>query len=85
MGNFSELYLSVEDNLMNQAKIEHLREGVRGRVKNLLLINSTRTFNVLGQNYSEANKYFQRLLHEVDYAECRWDREVWTNIRFDRV
>jgi hypothetical protein len=85
MGSFSELYIYTEDNLLNAEKVEHLREGVRGKVKNLLLINKVRGFNVLGNNYDQATESFKTLLRDVVHAECRWDREVWSNIRFEKL
>ena len=55
MGSFNEFYISVEDNLLNRDKVEHLREGVRGRVKNLFFWNKVRSFNVLANNYGSAS------------------------------
>lgn len=73
-GKFSEFFLQTEDNLFNKDKVEFLREGVSGRVRNLILINSVGSFDVLGHNYSNACHYLRRLLNEVEFAECRWDK-----------
>lgn len=66
--------MQIEDNLLNEDKIEYLREGVRGRVRNLVLINGVRSFDVIGQNNTKARQYFRRILNEVEFAECRWDK-----------
>lgn len=73
-GKFSEFFLQTEDNLFNKDKVEFLREGVSGRVRNLILINPVGSFDVLGHNYSSAGHYLRRLLNEVEFAECRWDK-----------
>lgn len=53
----------VEDNLLSEAKVEVLIDGVRGRVRNLVLINKAKSFNVVADNYSKSKRYFRRLVH----------------------
>ena len=55
----------MEDNLLNNDKVEHIREGIRGKVRNILFINQVRSFNVLGKNYDEAPNYFNKLIQEA--------------------
>ena len=64
-GNFREFFLFIEDNLLNEDKVELLKNGVRGKVRNLLLINNVRNFNVIANNYSNSPHYFRRLINEV--------------------
>jgi len=63
IGNFIEFFLIVEDNLLSEAKVEVLIDGVRGRVRNLVLINKAKSFNVVANNYSKSKRYFRRLVH----------------------
>ena len=63
MGNFLEFFLIVEDNLLSESKVDLLIDGVRGRVRNLLLINKAKSFNVVANNYTKSKRYFRRLIH----------------------
>lgn len=46
-----------------------------------MLINNVRSFDVVANNFSHAKRYFRALIHEVEFGECRWDKEVYSNIQ----
>jgi hypothetical protein len=63
MGNFIELFLIIEGNLLSESKFELIIDGVRGRIRNLLLINKAQSFNIVANSYSKSKQYFRRLIH----------------------
>lgn len=78
--NFQECFLLLEDNFIDREKLQVLGEGLRCGVTNLMLVNSARNFNIVGNNSSNFAANVQHILREVKYAEIRWEKTVFTNL-----
>jgi hypothetical protein len=54
---------------------------MRCGVSNLVLINNAKKFNIAGNNASSFGMNVQEILDNVNYAEIRWEKTVYSNSR----